>query len=304
MVASVSLRDTDEFVVPAELFAKPVSAPSIDVRVQVGGLSHIGNVRTNNEDHFLVARFGRTLEPILSNLSDDDVPKPHEESGYGMLVADGIGGSAAGEIASRTAIQSLIQLVLSTPDWILRVNSASVEEVMRRMADRFKQISAQLSQQASADPQLAGMGTTLTLACSLGLDLVLCHVGDSRAYLFRKNRLHQLTRDMTVAQEMADAGLISAEMAETHCLRHTLTQCIGGGKRIEAEVDHLPLRDGDRILLCTDGLSDMVQAAEITDALQRQQAPQQACNFLVDLALHAGGKDNITVVVADYSVRH
>lgn len=302
MATAVSLRDTDEFVVPKEAFAAPDRVPSAQVHVQVGGLSHQGNVRTNNEDHFLVARFGRTLDTLVSNLAEEHLPGRHEDTGYGMLVADGIGGSAAGEIASRTAIQAMLRLVLSTPDWILRLDTASVEEVMRRMEERFRQISEHLWKQASSDPHLRGMGTTLTLACSLGLDLVICHVGDSRAYLFRNGRLSQLTRDMTLAQEMADAGLISAEDAETHVLRHTLTQCIGGKNQIKAEVEHLPLNDGDRILLCTDGLTDMVHPAEITDELNRQEPPQATCQALVDLALKAGGRDNVTVVLADYRV--
>jgi protein phosphatase len=281
----------------------PTRVPSARVRVDVGSLSHRGLVRANNEDHFLVARFGRSLQALACNLPEACVPEPHEEVGYGMVVADGMGGMAGGEVASRTAIEALIRLVLDTPDWILRADDEMAEHVMERMAARFHQIDKLLSRQARTEPSLYGMGTTLTLACSIGLDLVVCHVGDSRAYLFRDGTLRQLTRDMTMAQVMMEAGLISPAEAATHRMRHILTQHIGSGGKAVAEVLHAPLAEGDRLLVCSDGLTDMVPEEAITSVLGAGASPQSACATLVELALHAGGRDNVTVVLADYGVQ-
>jgi protein phosphatase len=299
-----SSKDTVEMFSPAGVSEdRERRIPTTHVEVSMGGLSDRGKVRPNNEDHFLAVRFGRSLEELLSNLPQGFMPARHEEIGYGLIVADGIGGHAGGEIASRSAIQALIELVVSTPDWILKRGDALIEEVMRRMEERFRQINEMLVEQTEGDPRLTGMGTTLTLACSLGLDLILTHIGDSRAYLFRGGRLHQLTRDMTMAQALVDAGTLTAAAAATHRLRHALTQCLGRAGPIEAELHHLHLEHADRLLLCTDGLTEMVADSAIGDVLQHVEDPLEACQDLVDLALQGGGKDNITVALADYRVR-
>ena len=157
----------------------PLSSP---VQVDVAGLSHSGKVRPNNEDHFLVLRFGRFLEPLATNLPAGQAPPRCEDVGYALAVADGMGGHAAGEEASKLALTTLVNLVLNTPDWFLRMDEASsAEEVMRRAAERFGRIDQALAEEAVEDPRLHGLGTTLTLAASLGGDLLLAHVGDSRA---------------------------------------------------------------------------------------------------------------------------
>src|SRR5262249_46018734 len=155
-----------------------------------------------------------------------------------------------------------------------------------------------LAQQGESNPALRGMGTTLTLTCTLGLDLVLCHIGDSRAYRFRQGVLQQLTRDMTAAQEMVEAGLLTRAAAAPNRLRHFLTQYLGAWGKGIADVQHLVLEDGDQVLLCTDGLTEMVKDTVIADTLDAHASPQEACQSLVDLALQGGGKDNVTVVLA------
>jgi len=290
-------EDTIDYNPPAK---KPARVPSADVHVEVGGLSHIGKVRDKNEDHFLVARFGRTMDFQLTNLPEEYVPAFHAEVGYGLVVADGMGGAAGGEIASRSAIQDLTHLVLTTPDWIMHGQSPWVEEVMQRMAQRFRDIDQYINLRAVADPTLSGMGTTMTLAANLGLDMVICHIGDSRAYLFRRGKLSQLTRDMTMAQELIAAGTLSPEQAATYRFRHVLTQCLGGPGMAKAEVQHISLETDDRILLCTDGLYDMVRDEQIAEILKTHAAPQECCQVLVDRALVAGGRDNITVALARY----
>jgi protein phosphatase len=271
--------------------------------VDLGALSHVGKVRTNNEDHFLVARFDRSMRTLLTNLPPGHVPGYCGETAYGMLVADGMGGEVAGEVASRTAVSVLVDLVLRTPDWILRLDEHVFQEVRQRMEQRFQQMQEALAGQARDDPALWGMGTTMTLACSLGADLLLIHAGDSRAYLFRQERLHRLTRDHTMAQSLADIGAIRPQDVATHPLRHLLTNVLGGRSgKVRADFRELRLVDGDQILLCTDGLTDLVSEAAIREVLRKVGTAADACRALVDLALEAGGKDNVTVVMGRYRI--
>jgi protein phosphatase len=196
-----------------------------------------------------------------------------------------------------------VDLVLHTPDWILRLDEHLFQEVRQRMEQRFQQMQEVLTGQARDDPALWGMGTTMTLACSLGADLLLIHAGDSRAYLFRQDRLHRLTRDHTVAQSLADVGAIRPQDVATHPLRHLLTNVLGGRSgKVRADYRELRLVDGDQILLCTDGLTDLVSEAAIREVLRCAGTAADACRALVDLALEAGGKDNVTVVLGRYHI--
>jgi protein phosphatase len=271
------------------------------VEVDLAALSDQGKVRPNNEDHYLVVRGERALQTLLTNLPEGRLPERFAEVGYGMLVADGMGGVAGGEVASQMAIITLVNLVLNTPDWIMRLGGQEIQEVMERMAERFRRVDAALHEQARFDPSLSGMGTTLTLAYSLGSDLVLTHVGDSRAYLLRGGELYQLTRDHTMAQALLNLGVIRPEEAATHRLRHVLTNALGvSAGRSEAEVQCLSLTDEDQVLLCTDGLTDMVDNATIGTVLRTTSSSREACQTLVQRALANGGKDNVTVVLARY----
>jgi protein phosphatase len=271
------------------------------VKVEVGGLSHPGKVRSNNEDHFLAASFGRSLVTLKTNLRPGQIPQQFDETGYCFVVADGIGGTAAGEVASSQAITLGVNLVLNSPKWNLVMTAAEAREHMDRTKQRFQQIDYVLTQQAEANPALWGMGTTLTVATSIGDHLFLYHAGDSRVYLFRAGTLHQLTHDQTKAQQLADAGLISPEQVAGHRLRHVLTNALGGHSgKVEVEIQHLRLADGDRLLLCTDGLTDMVDDAGIAEVLGRVEPAEEAAQALIDLALERGGKDNVTAVVVRY----
>ena len=272
------------------------------MQVDAAGLSHVGCVRPSNEDHFLICRFGRFLETVQTNLPDMAGTR-FDEQGHGFVVADGMGGSAAGELASSQAIQLLVNLVLYTPDWILRLDDESLaDEVLRRASERYRQVNRALSQQAAVAPQLRGFGTTMTLAASVGADLFLAHLGDSRAYLLRRNTLYRLTRDHTIAQRLVDAGVISPEKAATHRLRHVLTAYLGdNAEDVKPDVQRLRLDDGDRLLLCTDGMTDLVRDEDLALTLARAgEDSAQLCQHLVDQALGTGGKDNVTVIVAQY----
>jgi serine/threonine protein phosphatase PrpC len=270
------------------------------VHMDCAALSHKGYVRPNNEDHYLVARFGRFLTPLLTNVPGQSATL-FEEEGHGMVVADGMGGAAAGELASNLAIRTLIKLVIQTPDWIISPEGTEAERVMKRMADRYRRIDDQLLEEAAKNPRLKGMGTTMTLACNVGDCLVLTHIGDSRAYLFRAGMLHQLTHDHTVAQALVDQGLLERTKDAALRLQHALVRVLGGlGHTCEADVNRLMLFDQDVILLCTDGLTDMVDDPAISAILAAGAPPSEACTALVERALQGGGKDNVTVVVARY----
>src|ERR1041384_5614101 len=161
--------------------------------VDLGAISHQGHVRGNNEDSYLVMRFGRSLENLLTNIDPDLLDERYFMSGYGMLVADGVGGMAGGEVASRMALTKLIELIVDTSDWTLALTrQRDVTSVLERMTERFLEIDDVLRKEADHDQTLHGMGTTLTVAGALGSDLILGHVGDSRAYLLRGDSFEQL----------------------------------------------------------------------------------------------------------------
>jgi protein phosphatase len=294
--------DTAEFAVPPSSAETGSPRPaSAEVRVDLGALSHPGRVRPNNEDCYLVARLERVLVPLLTNVPRGDFPTQAAEVGYALVVADGMGGTAAGEVASRLAVRVLVDLQVHTPDWIMRIGEHEEARGIARLAQRYEEVNAALKAEARADPRLTGMGTTLTLAYSLGSTLFLGHVGDSRVYLHRGGELHRLTRDHTFAQALADMGLIRPEEVLRHRFRHVLTRALGaGGSEVVADVQIARLCDGDELLLCTDGLNEMVEDADIAAVLREAGTADEASRALVELALQRGGKDNVTVLVARY----
>jgi PPM family protein phosphatase len=299
---SENLADTDEFA-PVDSPPPPAPPRSAAARtvVDLAALTDTGSVRTNNEDVFLAVRGYRALQTLWTNLPADQVPLRSEEGGYGMLVADGMGGAVAGEVASRMAATTLVGLVLDTPDWIMKIGTWEADEVLSRIADRYRQVHAALKEEAAANPELVGMGTTMTVAHNIGRDLFVGHVGDSRAYLCRGGDLIRLTRDHTYAQELVDMGVIAPDQVMTHHFRHVLTRALGeGGPQLEADVQRVRLSDGDQVLLCTDGLTDMVDDASIGQLLRKAVTASDACHDLVGLALANGGRDNVTVVLARY----
>ena len=281
---------------------QPSSSSSL-VQIDVAALSHPGHVRSNNEDHFLVARLGRRLETMITSLPDVEAPKLAEEVNYVMIVADGMGGHAAGEVASRMALSAVVSLALDIPDWILKLNDEYAREIEHRTRARVREVSALLVKEAAQDPALSGMGTTLTAARNLGRDLQITHVGDSRAYLFRAGRLHRLTRDHTYAQLLVDLGrLPSTDQADPRH-RHILTNALGVSDRdVKVDIDLMKLEDGDRVLLCSDGLTEMVDDKTIAGLLADVPGSHQVCDVLVQRALDNGGRDNITVIVAGYQL--
>ena len=294
--------DTDEFSFPVLDLESP-PATSANVRIDVAALSDQGRVRERNEDHYFVARGGRHVTTLLTNVPPEDIPSQSAETCYVMIVADGMGGHAGGEVASRMAIATLMNIILHAPDWIMRLDDEHAHKVIQRAADRCQQIHKALLKKGRLHPDLEGMGTTMTAALSLGDDLFVTQVGDSRAYLFRAGTLQQLTRDQTQAQQLADRGVISQQDVARHRLRHVLTNALGGFQRdVRVDIKRWKLADGDRLLLCTDGLTDMIDDPHIADVLAREAGSDETCRLLVESALENGGKDNITVVLARYGI--
>lgn len=226
--------------------------------------------------------------------SDVGLVRPgNEDSGYAgprlLLVADGMGGHAAGELASAVAIATVADLDVHPP---------SSSELLNSLTDSIDSVGETISAIINEEPDLTGMGTTVTGLYWLGGRVAIVHVGDSRAYLFRDNQLQQLTHDHTYVQTLVDAGRITEEQAATHPKRSLLMRALDGMNPVEADLSVREARIGDRYLLCSDGLSGVVDSAAIAGSLTMSD-PTGCVTRLVDLALERGAPDNVTVVVAD-----
>jgi serine/threonine protein phosphatase PrpC len=294
--------ETGEYAIPREPEATIASAQP-KFKLDFAAVSDAGKVRSNNEDHFLITRMGRTFNVVSTNMPAGSLPDNVDEEAYGMVVADGMGGMAAGEKASLLAIQTGVNLVLNSPMWATRIDEAAAHQLITRMRDYFRKVDSVVFGEARSDRHLSGMGTTLTLAYIVKTDAFVVHVGDSRAYLHRKGKLEQLTRDHTMAQGLADAGSIRPEEVPRHAKRHVLTNFVGGpSSGVEPEVSTLELRQDDFLLLCSDGLTEMVRDAEIASILDRSPTADAASKTLLGLALDRGGRDNVTILLARVEV--
>ena len=217
----------------------------------------------------------------------------NEDSGYAgprlLAIADGMGGQAAGEVASSEVISTLVQLDDDVPG----------SDILTSLGTAVQRANEQLRMMVEEDPQLEGMGTTLTALLWTGQRLGLVHVGDSRAYLLRDGVLTQITQDHTWVQRLVDEGRITAEEAETHPQRSLLMRALDGRGQVEPDLSIREVRAGDRYLICSDGLSGPVSHQTLEETLGSYYAPQQTVQELIQLALRGGGPDNITCIVAD-----
>lgn len=227
--------------------------------------THVGLVRTGNEDS---AHCGDAV----------------------FVVADGLGGHAAGEVASRLAVESVAPVDVA--------GCEDIQAAQERLADAVHEANRVVHAAAQEDPSRAGMGTTVTAAVVHEGHLALAHVGDSRAYLFRAGDLRQLTTDHTAAQEAVDAGYLTVDQAARHPDRHALARAVGLNGEVAVDTPApLRLEAGDRLLLCSDGLIDPVSAEAVSRILQEHPQPAEASDALVQAALDGGGPDNVTVLV-------
>ncbi|MFI8101479.1 PP2C family protein-serine/threonine phosphatase [Streptomyces sp. NPDC086023] len=217
----------------------------------------------------------------------------NEDSGYAgprlLAVADGMGGQAAGEVASSEVISSLVQLDDDVPG----------SDILTALGTAVQRANDQLRVMVEEDPQLEGMGTTLTALLWTGQRLGLVHVGDSRAYLLRDGVLTQITQDHTWVQRLVDEGRITEEEATTHPQRSLLMRALGSGEHVEPDLSIREVRVGDRYLICSDGLSGVVSHQTLEETLAGYHGPQETVHELIQLALRGGGPDNITCIVAD-----
>ena len=197
----------------AEDTERPKPATST-VRVEFGAVSDTGKVRAKNEDHFLVSRITRKQEILSTNVPLESFPDAIREDGYSIVVADGMGGMAAGEVASRMAISTGMKLFHKSPKWGFKINREEAGELSSGSIAGFEG-STELSPSELADRRLFGMGTTLTTAYSIGIDLFIIHLGTRAAYLYRGGKIRELTKDHAVAQALADAGYIAQKRFAT-----------------------------------------------------------------------------------------
>jgi len=271
------------------------------LRVLAAGLTHPGRVRKNNEDQFVIARLAKSMQIEASSMDDPGHPRYGEEDGYLLVVADGMGGAAAGERASTLAIESIESFALDTLKWFFHRGRAEEGALLGELRQAVERADRSVFREADADHKLAGMGTTLTLAYTVGADLYIAHVGDSRAYLSRGGELAQVTSDHTLVQMLVDQGVIRPEDAKHHARRNVVTNVIGGPQEgVQAEIHKLAIGEGDILLLCSDGLTEAVKDRDIAAVLSGAEPPEAMARSLVDLALKNGGPDNVTVIVGRY----
>jgi len=212
-----------------------------------------------------------------------------------LIVADGMGGHQAGEVASDLAVSTIH---LSLKEALARPNPVE-PDVPRLLSEAIEQANHAIWSRAAADWGLRGMGTTAVVAFSPGEPLWIAHVGDSRAYLVRGEGLVRLTQDHSLVGQMVLAGEITAEEARTHPMRNVISRCLGTEKTVQPEIQRLTWAPGDTLVLCSDGLTGMLEDREIEEAIRAAGDDlDAACRTLISLANARGGKDNISVIMA------
>lgn len=295
MADSRDLEDTEVFLTE-DRFADRFFAPKeTALKYSFGAASDVGKVRSSNEDHFVVIERRRSSELLLSNLEIEG-SSLYTDRSYAAIVADGMGGERFGEFASRVALETMFDLANQATSWIMKFTDFEAQQIRQRVRAYVDQIQSTMRDYIRSDPALAGMGTTWTSALCLSHDVLIVHIGDSRAYTLRQKELRQITHDETVAQAFVDAGKAPQSVKQ---FRHLLLNHFGGDKQqVSAQIYHVRVEPGDRLLLCTDGLTDMISDDLISQTLQSHARPQETSDALVELALKNGGKDNVTVVVA------
>ena len=279
------------------------SAPALPARkpredeIDAYGVTHTGKVRKDNQDHFLLCSLRKQLVVRLSSIPDaDGLLAETERLASLAMVADGVGGAARGETASRVALAAVTKYVARSMRCYYSAAAQDDEELHDALRDSAHQCHAELIRRGEEDADYRGMATTLTLYLSVWPQAYLLQVGDSRCYLLRNGELTQITRDQTMAQEMVDLGIMKAEDAAGTRLAHTLTSSIGGSQT-QPTVSRFEMTWGHVLLLCSDGLTRHVSDDRIREVLRSMTSAQQACETLLQEALDGGGTDNITVVV-------
>src|SRR2546430_2063341 len=261
------------------------------VRIQVSAKTGRGKTRAHNEDRSLVADLTRGEASLQPPVREHDVG----ERGTLLIVADGMGGAAAGELASQMAADTIY-------DQMVRTWRSEKEATPQRFAYRLKEsvevANGQIHGYAKAHPEVRGMGTTTTAVGILHDHVYLSQVGDSRAYLIRNGQAVQLTKDQSLMQRLVEAGELTEEEAARSERRNIILQALGPDPKVKVDLTYQEVRKGDILVLCSDGLSGQVKKDEIAEIVTRERDLQAACDRLIALANERGGPDNITAVIA------
>jgi serine/threonine protein phosphatase PrpC len=274
--------------------------PRRPLMVKAFGVTDKGKVRPTNEDQFLIAELTKTMRVLQTSLPERKL-QIAEERAHLFLVADGMGGHRAGERASALAVAAIEQFTLNTFKWFFGSDGAEAKNVLAQLQSAVSQADARILQEAAEHPELSGMGTTVTMAFHLGAQLCVVHVGDSRVYLYRDGELHQLTEDHTLMADMVRSGTLPPDQVAGHQLRHVITNVVGGHELgVKAEARALEVQAGDRLLLCSDGLTEMATNEMIAATLDAEPAPEAAAKKLLAQATDGAASDNITLLVVRF----
>ncbi len=281
--------------------ASPTAGASQDASQTASGEVHlklfartdVGQVREHNEDNFLVADLTRKVNGLQEGSRDLTLG----QAGHLLAVCDGMGGAAAGEVASQLAVDIIFQQMLEgvQPD-----ARAERNDLARRLVRAVEVAGLRIFQEAKADRTRRGMGTTVTAATLVDDHLFLAQVGDSRAYVLRNETLVQVTRDQSLVNQLIEAGQLTEEEAETFEHNNIILQALGTADTVQVDLTYVQLIKGDVLMMCSDGLSGMVRSDEIREVLKTCADPLEACKTLTERANLAGGHDNITVIVARF----
>jgi len=258
------------------------------IRVRLFGRTDVGQIREHNEDNFLVADLTRKSRSLMESDRIQNVA----ERGTVMGVCDGMGGAAAGEVASQLAVDIIYEKLTSSDA------PRNHDDLARRLVNAVEEAGGRIFGEARADRTRRGMGTTSTIAALLDARLFVAQVGDSRAYVLRGDKFVQVSRDQSLVNQLIEAGQLTEEEAETFEHNNIILQALGTAETVQVDLTYVDLRKGDTLLVCSDGLSGMVRADEMREVLLTHREPFDACKELVDRANRAGGHDNITVIVA------
>jgi protein phosphatase len=261
-----------------------------EIRVHVFGRTDVGQIREHNEDNFLVADLTRKSRSLL----EPDRQQAVGARGTLLGVCDGMGGAAAGEVASQLAVDIIYEkLVGGEPP-------GNRDDLARRLVQAVEDAGVRIFNEARADRTRRGMGTTATIAALLDDRIFVAQVGDSRAYILRNGTLVQVTRDQSLVNQLIEAGQLTEEEAETFEHNNIILQALGTADTVQVDLTYVDLRAGDTLLMCSDGLSGMIRSDEIREVLLSVSDPLEACKVLTERANLAGGHDNITVIVAHF----
>jgi protein phosphatase len=269
------------------------SSPRGEIRVKLFARTDVGQIREHNEDNFLVADMTRKSRGLLEANRTSVVGR----HGSLFAVCDGMGGAAAGEIASQLAVDILYERMV---EGLEEGHALSRDELARRLVRGIEAAGLRIFQEAKLDRTRRGMGTTVTAAALVDDHLFFAQVGDSRGYILRDGQLVQLTRDQSLVNQLIEAGQLTEEEAETFEHNNIILQALGTADTVQVDLTFCELRRGDTLLLCSDGLSGMVRFDDIREALSTTQEPIDACKLLTERANQAGGHDNITVIVVQF----